>query len=62
MAKPDRRSLLGALVGLCLAENQGDVMDEVFTICKAIGIAPPEYNEELDSYQFPWEDEAMRDR
>lgn len=55
-----RTSLLGALVGLTLAENQGDVMDEVMYICDAIGIERPEYDGDAQAYRFSWQDEALR--
>jgi hypothetical protein len=57
VTEPNRHSVLGALIGLTVAENQGDVMDEVFIICDALGISRPEYNEEREVYLFPWEEE-----
>lgn len=52
--KPPRSSILGALQGLLLAENGGDIVDEVFFICDALGIERPEYNDEYNAYEFKW--------
>lgn len=53
--QPERTSILGALSALTLAENGGDVIDEVFIICDALGIERPEYNDELEAYEFSWD-------
>jgi hypothetical protein len=55
--KPPRSSILGALGGLLVAENQGDIVDEVFFICDALGIERPVRNDELECYEFEWERE-----
>lgn len=57
MAEPKRHSILGALIGLTFAENGGDVMDEVFIICDALGIERPEYDDEFDRFVFSFEEE-----
>ncbi len=40
--KPGRLSLLGIIGGLMLAENMGDVHDEINLLCDLVGIAQPE--------------------
>lgn len=57
MQDPARTSVLGALRGLTLAENGGDIADEVFIICDALGIERPEYNDRRERYCFAWEDD-----
>lgn len=58
MKKPARHSVLGALSGLTVAENGGDVIDEVFILCDALGIERPEYDDESECYLFPWDKEG----
>lgn len=43
---------MGALGGLLVAENGGDIIDEVFIICDALGIERPEYDDDLERYKF----------
>jgi hypothetical protein len=46
--------VLGALGGLLLAENGGDVLDEVMILCDALGVERPEEDED-GGYAFPWQ-------
>lgn len=55
--EPPRKSVLGALVGLLVAENKGDILDEVFIICDALGIERPEETEP-GIYYFSWEEQV----
>lgn len=41
---PDRSSLLGIIGGLMVAENLGDVHDEIILLCDLAGIPRPEGN------------------
>lgn len=54
---PGRQSILGALSALLVAENGGDIADEVFIICDALGIERPEYDEDEEHYRFSWQAE-----
>jgi len=42
MSAPNRDSLLGIIGGLMVAENLGDVHDEIILLCKLAGIPEPE--------------------
>lgn len=55
MINSHRKSLIGALQGLLVAENGGDIIDEVFIICDVIGISRPEEND--GTYKFTWLEE-----
>jgi hypothetical protein len=52
-------TVLGSLSALLTADNQGDVIDEVFILCDALGIERPE--EEDGQYRFPWQEEDEDD-
>jgi hypothetical protein len=58
MAKPERFSVLGAMSGLLVAENGGDIADEVFILCDALGVERPEWDEDRESYRFAWEEDG----
>ena len=51
---PDRFSLLGIVRGLMMAENLGDVHDELFNICDLIGI--PRF---VGGYEYGWTDQDL---
>lgn len=55
MDRPNRTSVLGALGGLLNAENEGDILDEVFILCDALGVDRPKWDPEDDVYYFPWQ-------
>jgi hypothetical protein len=55
MDRPGRMTVQGALAALLLAENGGDIVDEVNIICDALGIARPDFDEEHDRYRFACE-------
>jgi hypothetical protein len=42
--EPDRTSLLGIIGGLMVAENMGDVHDEINFLCELVGIPEPTGN------------------
>jgi len=43
-APPERGSLLGIIGGLMVAENPGDVHDEINLLCDLAGVPRPEGN------------------
>ena len=49
---PERTSLLGIIGGLMVADNLGDVHDELNFLCDLVGIARPDGN-----YLDGWTDE-----
>lgn len=53
-SSPPRYTILGALSGLLVAENGGDIVDEVFIICDCLGLERPERDDELECYRFSW--------
>ena len=51
--------LQSIMVGLSLAENGGDIADELIAMCKLIGHDSPRWSDDECRYVLPWEDDYV---
>lgn len=49
------RTVRQILVSLSLAENMGDVADDLPDLARLLGEPEPEWSDERGRYVFPWE-------